>query len=326
MRILIFIEIVLSFSSCLSAGDAGIQTSSPETENAIIAPVCSAGSFATFNTEHFRIIHQAQTCDIEKIAGLLNLAYERFHSVFSDIGFAVDSPKEKLTWICFDDSGRFNDYALQADKIDLSWLSSYYSTKTNVVAIVKPDKIPDVSKRSLSRVPESSGDILAISVTPESQNEADTVRLVHEAAHQLAFNTGLQKRNVMYPLWVSEGLATMFETALSGSCDTVRGGRLVEMRRHNRLCKLSEFITITRLPSDADAQKDFYAQAWGLFRFLSEHHKDGLVKYFAGLYQLKPGPRNKTSLYSEFVGSFGSVKQMDKSWLDFIGGLSAAGQ
>jgi hypothetical protein len=326
MRILSVIGIVLLFSSCLHAGDAGIPKTSFEAENAIISPGCSVNSLAAFNTEHFRIIRQAQTCDIDKIAGLLNHTYERFHAVFSDIGFAVDSPKENLTWICFDDSRSFNNYTAQADKMDLSWLSSYYSTKTNIVAIIKPGEISDAPKRSVSCVPESSGNILAISVNPESQNEADTVRVAHEAAHQLAFNTGMQKRNVMYPLWVSEGLATMFETAFSGSCDTIRSSRLVEMQKHNRLCRLSEFITITRLPPDAERQKDFYAQAWGVFKFLSENHKDGLVNYFAELYKLEPGPRSKTSLYNEFVGSFGSVKQMDKSWLDFLKKLSRTPQ
>jgi hypothetical protein len=326
MRKLIAIGIVLLFSSCLHAGDSDTQTSSIEAGNAIIASSCSSGSFAEFNTEHFTIIHQAQTGDVEKIAGMLNLAYERFHCVFSDIGFTVDSPKEKLTWLCFDDSGRFSDYAMKADKTDLSRLSSYYSTKTNIVAIVKPDKIPDISGHSSSRGPELGGDILAMNVTPESQNEADTVRFVHEAAHQFAFNSGLQQRGVMYPFWASEGLATTFETALSGSCDAIRSSRLVEMRKHHRLCKLSEFVTITRLPADADAQKDFYAQAWGLFRFLSEHHKNDLVKYFAGLYKLQQGPRSKAALCSEFAGSFGSVEKMDKSWLDFIDRLSAAKQ
>ena len=155
MRILSAIGIVLLFSSCLHAGDTGTQTSSLEAENAIIASSCPADSYATLNTEHFRIVHQAKTGDIEKIAGLLNLAYERFHVVFSDIGFAVDSPKEKLTWIYFDDSSRFKKYALKADKTDLSWLSSYYSTKTNMVAIVKSGKISDVSGHSLSRASEA---------------------------------------------------------------------------------------------------------------------------------------------------------------------------
>jgi hypothetical protein len=326
MRKLIAIGIVLLFSSCLHAGDRGTQTPSIEAGNAIIASSCPSGSFTTFNTEYFTIIHQAQTNDIVKIADLLNRSYEQFHVVFSDIGFAVDTPKEKLTWLCFDDYSRFNDYAMKADKTDLSRLNSYYSTKTNIVAMVKPDRIPDISGQSSSRGTELGGDILAIDTAPESQKEADAVMVVHEAAHQFAFNSGIQQRGVMYPFWASEGLATTFETAFSGSCDAIRSGRLIEMRKHHRLCKLSEFVTITRLPADADAQKDYYAQAWGFFRFLSEHHKTELVKYFAGLYKLQKGPRGKAALCSEFAGAFGSVAKIDKSWLDFVDRLSTVKQ
>ncbi len=144
---------------------------------------------------------------------------------------------------------------------------------------------------------------------------------MHEAAHQLSFNTGLQKRNVMYPLWVSEGLATSFETSFSGSCDTARINRLIEMQKNHRLCKLSEFVSITTLPSDAEAQKDFYAQACGFFEFLSQNHKDNLTKYFASLYGLKTGPRTKKALYKEFIASFGPMNEMEKSFLDYVNSL-----
>jgi hypothetical protein len=304
--------LLLSCSICLGVPD----------ESSMRVPGCSADSFVALDTGHFRIIHQAQNPDIEKIAGLLDIAYERFHFVFSDIGFALKSPKENLTWICFDDSGRFNNYALKADKANLSWLTSYYSTKTNIVAIVKPGQTPDSPGRTLSNAPATSNNILAANAAPELQNQADTVRIMHEAAHQLAFNTGLQKRNVMYPLWVSEGLATMFETACSGSCDSARNSRLAEMQKNHRLRPLSEFVTITTLPADAELQKDFYAQACGLFEFLSQNHKDKLTKYFAVLYDLKTGPRTKKVLCKEFIASFGPIEKIDKSWLDYVAGLS----
>ena len=34
---------------------------------------------------------------------------------------------------------------------------------------------------------------------------------MHEAAHQISFNMGIQIRNVDYPFWFSEGLACGFE-------------------------------------------------------------------------------------------------------------------
>jgi hypothetical protein len=41
--------------------------------------------------------------------------------------------------------------------------------------------------------------------------------LIHEAAHQMAFNTGIHSRYAPPPTWVAEGLATLFEAP--GVCD-----------------------------------------------------------------------------------------------------------
>jgi Protein of unknown function (DUF1570) len=41
--------------------------------------------------------------------------------------------------------------------------------------------------------------------------EATQATIVHEAVHQLAYNTGVHERLFQHPLWVIEGLATMFE-------------------------------------------------------------------------------------------------------------------
>ena len=309
MRILITIGIVLFFSSCLCAGQADVKPFSSE--------------FAVYNSTHFKINHQAETRDAENIAGLLELAYERFDAVFTNKGFILHTPNDKLEWICFAKPEHFNSYAMSADKRDLSWLSSYYSTKTNIVAIVKPDKIPAPQKTHLPDSGEPGSVLLAITM---EQPSGDTVKLMHEAAHQLAFNRGLQKRNVMYPLWISEGLATSFEETLSSPRETKRNQRLVEMQKNNRLLPLDEFVTITRLPADAELQKDFYAQAYGLFQFASEHRKDSLKNYLAELYKLESGPRSKHTLGVEFVSAFGPVEQINQSWLDYVQGLCAAKQ
>ena len=56
----------------------------------------------------------------------------------------------------------------------------------------------------------SREDLLAeIFSRPEAERQIATI--LHEACHQIAFNTGLQTRLGDYPLWVSEGIATFFE-------------------------------------------------------------------------------------------------------------------
>jgi hypothetical protein len=68
-----------------------------------------------------------------------------------------------------------------------------------------------------SYFPRSNRCVLYHIEGPGSQGAAQTnwseteATIVHEAVHQLAFNTGLHERLGMDPLWFVEGLASMFE-------------------------------------------------------------------------------------------------------------------
>jgi hypothetical protein len=223
-----------------------------------------------------------------------------------------------LKWVCFSDGGRFNSYALAADGMDLSWLSGYYSSKTNVVAIIKPHARAYMQENRLP-AKDVDGSILAITSVPGVH--PDAVKIIHEAAHQFAFNTGLQKRRVMYPLWFSEGLATSFENGQIFGGDDVRMQRLAEMYHQGKLIPLNEFVTITRLPASGQTQKDIYAQACGLFNFLCEQRSDNLRSYLAELYKLEPGKRSPQVLHGEFVSAFGPIDKLERSWRQFIQSL-----
>ena len=54
--------------------------------------------------------------------------------------------------------------------------------------------------------------------------ERTVATIVHEATHQLAYNTGLQTRYAGNPMWVSEGIAVYFETP---DLDSARGWRYI---------------------------------------------------------------------------------------------------
>ena len=145
---------------------------------------------------------------------------------------------------------------------------------------------------------------------------------MHEAAHQLAFNTGLQKQKVMYPIWVSEGLASNFENCIPADDEHIRQKRLLTMYRENRLIPLNEFILLTRMPEDSAQRKDIYAQACVFFKFLSEEHTDSFKNYMADLYDVRTGWRSRAALHTEFISAFGPIKEMDKSWNAYLKSLS----
>jgi hypothetical protein len=261
--------------------------------------------------------------EIERIAFLLEFTYGSFKDRACEAGFFLNEPKEKLRWLCFGEAVSFNDYALHADKMDLSRLSGYYSSNTNTVAIVKPSMIPPLVKPVAALPDEAQGRIMAISSVRHPYTEA--VKIVHEAAHQMAFNTGIQKRGIMYPLWVSEGIATVMEDCLtefmpSGSYTALRRERLIEMHERGRIIPLERFVALTRVPANS-SDIDVYAQAWGLFDFMSRFHSEDLNHYLADLYKLAPGARYPLAMRREFANAFESIENISHQWNRYLAGL-----
>jgi hypothetical protein len=277
-------------------------------------------AFKTLKTEHFCLISSLSPAEEEKIAYVLELSYRHFESLFKRHDFELRPPDNRLTWLAFNDTDSFNRYAIETEGRDLSWLTDYYSAGTNIVTIVTPEKI---SKWSLDVTKSRLPDILACPVDAQT----NLVKLVHEAGHQLSFNTGLLKRKVMYPIWASEGLAMFFEQSLLSeylhSCryTSLRSQRLTRLYRGRKLIRLDELVSMSCVDED-DCAIDVYAESWGLFQFLCEHRRDSLIQYFTSLYNLKPGYRSKKALHDEFVRAFGSLDKLEQQWNSFLDTLS----
>ena len=321
--LVVVFALVFQWNNGFAAPNKHSNLGSTSQDTVAAIPAKLGPSFSTFTTDSFCIVHDTDNIEAQKIAQLLELTYKQFQAAFKNQGFNLQNPDDKLMWVCFSDSDRFSNYALEADGMDLSWLSGYYSAKTNIVAIIKPHKMPDGQKTGQEGT-DADGSILAITSVPG--RHADTVKIMHEAAHQFAFNTGLQKRRVMYPLWLSEGLAASFEGGQTSGSNDERGRRLAKMYHQGKLVPLDEFVTMTRLPTDPVIHKDIYAQAWGLFNFLSKNRTGNLKNYLADIYKLEPGWRSAQTLHCEFVSAFGSIDELDCSWQQFLRTFSAAKQ
>ena len=277
-------------------------------------------TFKTLETDHFCLISSLNPAEEKKIAYVLELSYRHFESLFKGHNFEVRPPDNKLTWLAFNDTDSFNRYTIETEGRDLSWLTGYYSAGTNIVTIVTPEKI---SKWSLDAKKSRTPDILACPVDAQTS----LVKLVHEAGHQLSFNTGLLKRKVMYPIWASEGLAMFFERSLLSeylhSCryTKLRSQRLAQLYHSGKLFRLDELVSMSCVDED-DCAIDVYAESWGLFLFLCEHRRDSLREYFTSLYNQKPGWRSKQILHDEFVRAFGPLDKLEHQWNSFLDTLS----
>jgi hypothetical protein len=296
--------------------------------------------FSRRDTPHFRLMCLATNCpsSVQAETGdLLERTYQRFYAEFKRAGFELVPVEARLDWFVFDNPEQYRDFARRADGMDSPYLESYYSVKSNQVVVLQTSAAPGRPGRENQPDPGRTLDLLKPGLaamdrqlTGEHDREhatggrLDVRRAVHEAAHLLAFNSGLQKPGVTYPLWVSEGLATSME---SDSVESVglnrenfrRLRQLRQARQDGRLMPLEEFVTLVQIaPGQAAAANDLYAQAWGLFNFLLNNRRTELRNYLRSVQQAEPEPRPTQTMLREFTDAFGSLERLDQSWRQYL--------
>jgi hypothetical protein len=212
------------------------------------------------------------------------------------------------------------------------------------VAVVYPRQIDFLQQAAREGVPPNSGllgyyspvsnrivmyDAAASGNGWDWTTNADTI--IHEAAHQTAFNCGVHARFGNPPQWVVEGLGTMFEARgvwqsqrYKNVGDRINRGRLEAWRSYK-----------SRRDSDAIAQlvssdRPFrkqplaaYAEAWALSFFLCETMPKKYVEYLSKTAS-RPAFDDYTSheRLNDFTSVFGNDLAMLTARMErFIGGL-----
>lgn len=292
-----------------------------------IQQVCSesqtAYPFSALVTENFVLLHCGNDSWAASTGNHLERTYNRFYTMFKEAGFSLKRLDGPLTWICFGNTDDYYRYAWQTERRDVSALEGYYSAQTNRVALYETSPAPASQAAPVPGAVVTASASEPLGAAPQL---LDAARTTHEAAHQLAFNTGLQRRGVMYPFWLSEGLATAFEDdpadPTSASEIGARRRRLLDARAVNALIPVSGFSVMTRIPMDDMGRVyDAYAQAWGFYTFMFEKHRTELNHYVARLQSLAPGRRSPERMRREFVDSFGPVKPLEKPWAEYLNAL-----
>ena len=307
-----------SRSSDLSQADAGLDQ---------IQQVCSEAQtsfpFSALVTENFVLLHCGNDRWAASTGNHLERTYARFCNLFKNSEFSLKQLEGRLTWICFGKTDDYYRYAWETERRDVSALEGYYSAQTNRVAHYEtsPASPPQATPAPGTVVTASASEPLG--AAPQL---LDAARTTHEAAHQLAFNTGLQRRGVMYPFWLSEGLATAFEEDPADPASAAETGarcrRLLDARAVNTLIPMTDFSIMTRIPMDDMGRVyDAYAQAWGFYTFLFEKHRAELNHYVARLHSLAPGRRSPDRMRREFTDSFGPAKPLEKQWSEHLDSL-----
>jgi len=231
--------------------------------------------FEAITTKHYIVCGNAGREYAEWTALLFERLYAAFQNYWKQRGVRLREPEFPLVAIVFANQQQFAEFATRDAGPDAATAKGYYSIASNRMVMY------DLASAS----GRQRGDI-ARKLASAPYNVAT---LVHEATHQIAFNSGLHTRYADNPLWLTEGMAMFFETPdlknRSGwrTVGAVNPLRLRQFRDYARSRRPANSLQ-TLLGSDArflDAEQmaDAYAEAWTLTHFLIRTRKQEYVKY-----------------------------------------------
>lgn len=261
--------------------------------------------YETRDTEHWIIVSKAEKDFVDQVEATLERTHEVFFEQFENLGMELKPVRERLVCILIGNHEEFVKY-VQDLRGNEPRGGGFYSSKTNRIIFF------DNRTKKDRRGPAERA---------EKNNFGKTA---HEAAHQLAFNTGVQKRGAGYPAWMGEGLASNFEPkspdAKFGMFDappSTRTRALPKMEKRVGLFPLEEFVSMTR-PKDKKKTGVMYAQGSAFFRFLANERPKELVAYLGAMATRKRGKPKQEEWARIFAESFGPPEDLEEPWKKFL--------
>jgi hypothetical protein len=241
-----------------------------------------------------------------------------FHKHWDSPELGLKLPASPLVVIVFADRKQYARYATSDAGPSMAETLGYYSARTNRVALFDLTASPGARPaRSLAEVRQK--------VVKAPFNVAT---VVHEATHQIAFNSGLQTRYADNPLWLSEGLAMYFETPdlrnpkgwrAVGRVNPFRMRQLREYLKRRKPGSLASLVTTDERLTEGKTQLDAYAEAWALTYFLIKTRRKDFEKYLSLVSRKRPlvfGTAADRKM--EFEQAFGDTGKLEQEFLRYL--------
>ncbi len=311
-------------------------------------------------TPHFLIVYDVPDAFVSSRVRLLEMVRTAFFNQFTRDGFDPKPPANRLVCILFKNYTDYIAYSQRTGAVGVSGTGGYYAANTNRIAIFDNRSNPNLAEigvdmellsRTIAELDNTieqagrDGDAQRVATLRNQRGDvaqklielhrrhstsaglSDIAQTFHEATHQFAFNSGVQRRGVVYPLWLSEGLATSFETINPavqfgpGERNPNRQQRLTAIGKRRAFAPLRELIALTEL-NDAtmDRKLDVYAESWSLFQYLYTKRLAALRTYLQQQGE-RNGPVDVATMLRDFEAAFGPVAEVENGWRDYVAAL-----
>lgn len=304
--------------------------------------------FRRYETRHFVVLSDCEPSWTRTRANILERTRHEFMGFAEQLGLPVMPHERKLLCVLINDHDAYRSFARENDHLDAEWIAGHYSIDANRVAFYNDATSPafarafeelrgvgeradDARRRALEAGTREASLAMAASADEierqvrERRSDLDeqardfaTSKTIHEAVHLLSFNTGVQVPSRAYPLWLSEGLASSFETDEPGQAfgprfpSPLREDTFRRLLREDRLVPWGELIAMVEPPT-GDRVEAVYAQSHVLFSFLARYERDRLASYLLRLgsdaHDAPDAPLAHARLFEE---SFGPIDELSE--------------
>jgi len=292
--------------------------------------------FKMLTSEHYIIAYQTSDAFADWYRTILTSLNTSFTTFWKKRGVSLTPPQYPLVVVLYTSSPAFQKHAAEfVGQSDIKNIAGFYHTQKNYIFLYDSSRIHSTTSGGNVRVVGAATEQRATPAQIEEFLKRPGVTqsvnlLVHEGAHQLAYNTGLQVRGVRYPSWFTEGIATIRgvpkRKARNGwDIDLRIDDRYYpELRKYLRTNPKDPILTVVRSDTPFGAKETMeqsYGMAWGLTFYLLTKYPDEFVEYINTFNKARPFTADTRQ--KEFEQHFGTdwqkleedfAKEMMRLW------------
>jgi len=272
--------------------------------------------FEVHKTQHYLICHNTSKAYAQWCGGRFEQLYRGFTNYWSRQGFELEKPQFPLVALVFADRESYVKHATTEVGPAAESIIGYYNLATNRMTMYDLTGLQSLRRPDDKR--GSSAQISQMLARPEAERTLATV--IHEATHQIAYNSGLQTRLADIPLWVSEGIAVYFEVSELGALNPPRLAAFRDYASRRPADSLRTLVADDKRFRDTRTAPEAYAEAWALNYFLIRQRPKQYRAYMKTLSEKKqllwdePATR-----LQEFQLAFGDLDKLDADFLRYLG-------
>lgn len=316
--------------------------------------------FTIRETDHFTIAYDTPYETLRSLTGRLEGTFDAVWIFSEHFKLPITPPTDRLAVLFLDKSEDFEEYCRNA-KLRVASAAGFYDSNSNRSTFLNtmnwPDvknlseQIADAKRQVASQSDRGSADALQSQVSAmEAQRDALVKRfnkliIQHEAAHQVFFNIGVHVRGADNPVWLTEGMACLFEvpqSEISRGKVQINQMRLGDFREalgvppnvqkidpaslrkaldDNRIVSFRDFVRDGQVAHpDSQAVSFRYSQSWAMVYYLLREHRDAFSRYLDKLAHREVGrvvsPEERIA---EFEETFGPLDgPFEGKWIAFM--------